>query len=141
LCKIDINTQTLEYAGAHRPLYYVDVHKPETEEALEELKGDKMPVGGGQYKNRGAFTTHKRQYQQGDMIVMFSDGLPDQFGGPDNRKFSPKRIRDIIKANINVPMTELNNALEKELRVWMKLDDEKNAIKQTDDILMIGIRF
>lgn len=141
LCKIDINTQTLEYAGAHRPLYYVDTHKPETEEALEEVKGDKMPVGGGQYKNRGAFTTHKRQYQQGDMIVMFSDGLPDQFGGPDNRKFSPKRIRDLIKANINVPMMELNNAIENELRVWMKLDDEKNAIKQTDDILMIGIRF
>ncbi|MDW8296442.1 MAG: SpoIIE family protein phosphatase, partial [Raineya sp.] len=141
LCKINFDTKTLEYAGAHRPLYYVDTHKPEIEDPLEEIKGDKMPVGGGQYKNRGAFTNHERPYQEGDMIVLFSDGLPDQFGGPDNRKFSPKRIRDIIKANLNAPMITLNDALENELRMWMRLDDEKNATKQTDDILVIGIRF
>lgn len=141
LCKINFDTKILEYAGAHRPLYYVDTHKPEIEDPLEEIKGDKMPVGGGQYKNRGAFANHERPYQEGDMIVIFSDGLPDQFGGPDNRKFSPKRIRDIIKANLNVPMMALNDALENELKIWMRLDDEKNATKQTDDILVIGIRF
>lgn len=141
LCKIHFDTPLLEYAGAHRPLYYVDTHRPETEDPLEEIKGDKMPVGGGQYKNRGAFTNHQRSYQKGDVIVIFSDGLPDQFGGPDNRKFSPKRIRDIVKANLNLPMIKLHDILENELRMWMRLDDEKNAIKQTDDILVIGIRF
>lgn len=141
LCKINFDTKILEYAGAHRPLYYIDTHKPEIEDPLEEIKGDKMPVGGGQYKNRGAFANHERPYQEGDMVVIFSDGLPDQFGGPDNRKFSPKRIRDIIKANLNVPMMALNDALENELKIWMRLDDEKNATKQTDDILVIGIRF
>lgn len=141
LCKIDIPNQILEYAGAHRPLYYMDIHKPETEEVLDEIKGDKMPVGGGQYKNRGAFATHKREYKQGDMVLMFSDGLPDQFGGPDNRKFSPKRIRDILKNNVNTPMMGVNDAIENELKVWMKFDGRDYVIKQTDDILVIGIRF
>jgi len=141
-CKVIFESKTLQYAGAHRPLYYVDIHKSELEDPMEEIKGDKMPVGGGQYKNRGAFVTHTRHYQEGDMIVLFSDGLPDQFGGPDNRKFSPKRIRDIIKANLTVPMMQLNDAIEEELKVWMKMGiPGVEPIKQTDDILVIGIRF
>ena len=142
LCKVIFESKTMQYSGAHRPLYYIDTHKSEIEEPLEEIKGDKMPVGGGQYKNRGAFVTHSRQYQEGDMMVLFSDGLPDQFGGPDNRKFSPKRIRDIIKANLTVPMIQLNDAIEEELKVWMRIGvPGVDPVKQTDDILVIGVRF
>lgn len=142
LCKVIFENKTMQYAGAHRPLYYIDTHKSEIEDPLEEIKGDKMPVGGGQYKNRGAFVTHTRQYQEGDMMVLFSDGLPDQFGGPDNRKFSPKRIRDIIKANLTVPMIQLNDAIEEELKIWMRMNvPGAEPVKQTDDILVIGIRF
>ncbi|GAB4131816.1 MAG: hypothetical protein OHK0045_15090 [Raineya sp.] len=142
LCKIIFESKTMQYAGAHRPLYYVDTHKSEIEEPLEEIKGDKMPVGGGQYKNRGAFVTHTRQYQEGDMIVLFSDGLPDQFGGPDNRKFSPKRLRDLIRANLTVPMMQINDAIEEELKIWMRMNlPGVEPVKQTDDILIIGVRF
>ncbi|MDX1904785.1 MAG: PAS domain S-box protein [Thermonemataceae bacterium] len=141
LCKISLETAVMEYSGAHRPLYYVDVSKNDIEDALEEVKGDKMPVGGGQYKNRGAFANYKREYKKGDFILMFSDGLPDQFGGPDNRKFSPRRIRDIIKSNIKSPMMKIDQAIEEELNIWMKFDGRKYEVKQTDDILVIGIRF
>ena len=142
LCKVIFESKTMQYSGAHRPLYYIDTHKSEIEEPLEEIKGDKMPVGGGQYKNRGAFVTHSRQYQEGDMMVLFSDGLPDQFGGPDNRKFSPKRIRDLIRANLTVPMMQINDAIEEELRIWMRMNvPGVDPVKQTDDILVIGVRF
>lgn len=141
-CKVIFESKTVQYAGAHRPMYYVDTHKSEIEDPLEEIKGDKMPVGGGQYKNRGAFVTHSRQYQEGDMIFLFSDGLPDQFGGPDNRKFSPKRIRDLIKANLTVPMMQINDVIEEELRMWMRINvPGAEPVKQTDDILVIGVRF
>lgn len=142
LCKVIFESKTMQYSGAHRPLYYIDTHKSEIEEPLEEIKGDKMPVGGGQYKNRGAFVTHSRQYQEGDMMVLFSDGLPDQFGGPDNRKFSPKRIRDLIRANLTVPMMQINDAIEEELKIWMRMNvPGVDPVKQTDDILVIGVRF
>jgi serine phosphatase RsbU (regulator of sigma subunit) len=136
LCKIDLTNNTLEYAGAHRPLYYVDINKNSVD-SLDEIKGDKFPIGGAQYRNRTEFTNTLIQYNKGDMVFLFSDGLPDQFGGPDNRKFSPKRIRDTIKINQNEKMSDISLAIEKELVTWMKGDD----IKQTDDILMIGIRF
>ena len=132
-CKINLDTKELEFAGAHRPLYFVN---GETNE-LEEYKGDKFPIGGGQYRNRTKFTNTVIKFRENDTMYMFSDGLPDQFGGDDNRKFSPKRIRDIVKMDASVPIEKIEENLDKQLSDWMK-DGE---IKQTDDILMIAIRF
>ena len=132
-CKINLDTNELEFAGAHRPLYFVN---GETNE-LEEYKGDKFPIGGGQYRNRTKFTNTVIKFNKNDTMYMFSDGLPDQFGGDDNRKFSPKRIRDIVKMDASVPMEKIEENLDRELTHWMK----DGQIKQTDDILMIAIRF
>jgi PAS domain S-box-containing protein len=133
LAKINVEQQLLEYAGAHRPLYYLNAENGE----LDEIKGNKFPIGGAQYRNRTNFDNFSIQYKPGDIALLFSDGLPDQFGGPDNRKFSPKRIRDILKNSLNVPMTQVDISMNQELNEWMK----GGEVKQTDDILVIGIRF
>jgi PAS domain S-box-containing protein len=130
LCKINVKTQTLSYAGAHRPLYYL----PEGGH-IEELKGDKYPIGGAQYKNRSEFNNIVVSYKPGDAFFIFSDGFPDQFGGPENRKFSPRRIRDIILKHKHEPVDNINNALEQALQAW------QGDNKQTDDILLIGVKF
>ncbi len=129
LCKINLKTNTLQYSGAHRPLYFVH------DNALTEVKGDKFPIGGGQYKGRTNFVTTTINLSQGDSVFFFSDGFPDQFGGDDNRKFSPKRIRDIITANLNQTMPEIHHTFDVEFEKW------RGDTKQTDDVLMIGIRF
>jgi PAS domain S-box-containing protein len=129
LCKINLKTNTLQYAGAHRPLYYL--HGGE----LTEVKGDKFPIGGGQYKSRTNFTTNTLSLSSGDAVYFCSDGFPDQFGGPDNRKFSPKRIREIIIENAQSDIDTVNRVFDQEFEAW------KGNEKQTDDVLMIGIKF
>jgi serine phosphatase RsbU (regulator of sigma subunit) len=129
LCKINLKTNILEYAGAHRPLYYLKNGE------LNEVKGDKFPIGGGQYKTRSNFTTTTLDLSTGDAVYFCSDGFPDQFGGPDNRKFSPKRIRDIIQNNTGASMQQIHQVFDQEFEAW------KGNEKQTDDVLMIGIRF
>ncbi|MGD1842600.1 MAG: PAS domain S-box protein, partial [Thermonemataceae bacterium] len=133
LCKVDLKAKQLEYAGAHRPLYYLHLDKAE----LEEVKGNKFPIGGAQYRNRTNFDNITIQYKEGDFALLFSDGLPDQFGGPDNRKFSPKRIREIMKSHLNATMSDLNRTFEDQLSDWTK----GGEVKQIDDILAIGIKF
>jgi PAS domain S-box-containing protein len=128
-CKINKKTGVVEYAGAHRPLYYLRNGE------LNEIKGDKFPIGGGQYKNRVNFTNTVIEYQPGDTIVFCSDGFPDQFGGADNRKFGPKRIREILTENASENMQAINNIYDEKFEEW------KGDGKQTDDVLMIGIRF
>lgn len=134
LCKINRKEKTLEYAGAHRPLYFVP---EDTEKPLHQIKGDRMPIGGGERyrKKRTEFKTTRLEYQEGDAVYIFSDGLPDQFGGPDNRKFSPHRIRELIELHRTENMPEIREKFEEVLSKW------KADFKQTDDILLIGIKF
>lgn len=129
LCRINLKTNTLQYSGAHRPLYFLH------EGQLTEIKGDKFPIGGGQYKDRTSFVTTTIRFTAGDSAFFCSDGFPDQFGGPDDRKFSPKRIRDIITANQHMTMGQMHGTFDFEFENW------RGTTKQTDDVLMIGIGF
>lgn len=127
LCRINLKTKIVEYAGAHRPLYFIN------NGALEEYKGDKWAIGGGVYKNQTNFTHHQVQYKKGDSVYIFSDGLPDQFGGPMDRKFGPQRIKDIVLANHH-DMKLSHSTLVSEFDKW------KEGQKQMDDVLLIGIK-
>ena len=81
LCRVNTETRALEYAGAHRPLYIMKGG------AMEEIKGNKFPIGGGIFKNQTNFTTTRVELSQGDSFYFSSDGFPDQFGGSEVRKF------------------------------------------------------
>ncbi|MDQ3393075.1 MAG: serine/threonine-protein phosphatase, partial [Bacteroidota bacterium] len=129
LCKINLKKGEVEYAGAHRSLYYV--HDGE----LTEFKGNKFPIGGGIYKNQTNFTNNKIKFSKGDSIFFCSDGFPDQFGGPDIRKFGPQRLRELILSNLNEKMEKVHEVIDTEWGNW------KGEGKQTDDVLLIGVKF
>jgi PAS domain S-box-containing protein len=129
LCKINLKDRTVEYAGAHRPLYYM------SEGELTEIKGDRFPIGGGTFKNQTDFTSTKIEIKPGDAVYYCSDGFPDQFGGPDNRKFGPRRLREIITSQSSNSMPVQKLVFEEAWMEWM------GETKQTDDMLLIGIRF
>ncbi|MBS1637558.1 MAG: SpoIIE family protein phosphatase [Bacteroidetes bacterium] len=118
------------FASAHRPLFII------RNKELIEFKGDKFPIGGTQYdKKRVPFTTTSFSYEKGDLALIFSDGLPDQIGGPDRRKFMTSRIADIAIKHAESTIGELELAYEKAIEEWMSHE------KQVDDILLIGIKF
>lgn len=129
LCKIDLKNKKVSYAGAHRSLYFMNGDE------LEEIKGNKFPIGGGIYKNQTKFTCSTIDVKKNDSIFFCSDGFPDQFGGPDNRKYGPKRLRESIVKYHKKSMTEINQNIDREWTEWM--GDQK----QTDDVLLIGVRF
>jgi PAS domain S-box-containing protein len=129
LCKINMQSGEVEYAGAHRPLYIMKGG------AMEEVKGNKFPIGGGIFKNQTNFTNTKIQLSKGDSIYFSSDGFPDQFGGPEGRKLGPKRVREIIEQVHRLPMEEAVKIFDQEWEGW------RGEHKQTDDVLLIGIKF
>jgi PAS domain S-box-containing protein len=129
LCKINLTAGEVEYAGAHRPLYIMK------NGAMEEIKGNKFPIGGGIFKNQTNFTNTKVKLGKGDSIYFSSDGFPDQFGGTEGRKFGPKKTREIIEQVHKMSMTDAMNVFEREWETW------RGDTKQTDDVLLIGIKF
>ncbi|MCW5909489.1 MAG: PAS domain S-box protein [Cyclobacteriaceae bacterium] len=129
LCRINTKTKTLEYAGAHRPLYVMKNN------VLEEIKGNKFPIGGGVYKNQTKFTTTQVKLNAGDSVYFSSDGYPDQFGGADGRKFGSKRMRELAERIHHLPAHLAMEAFDLEWEEW------RGTQKQTDDVLLIGIKF
>ena len=65
---------------------------------------------------------------------MFSDGYPDQFGGPRNKKFMTKRMKNLLLENSHKPMKEQEGILETTIEKW------RGKEMQIDDIVVIGIR-
>jgi PAS domain S-box-containing protein len=128
LCRINTEHKTVEYAGAHRALYFMK------DGVMDEIKGNKFPIGGGIYKNQTNFTTTKLELSKGDSFYFSSDGFPDQFGGPEERKFGPKKTREIIARVHTKPMAEAALVFDAEWEAW------KGDQKQTDDVLLIGIK-
>ena len=127
--QIDKENSIINYAGAHRPLYLV------RDGELIEYKGDRKAIGGIPHRKKAEvnFTNHRIEYKKGDRIYFFSDGLPDQIGGPEKKKYTAKRIREIVVDNNNYSMKQLHNIFEADYLEW------KDEYKQIDDILLLGI--
>jgi len=146
LCALDIKTNMLEYSGANNPLYLVRsakhpfTYKDEkycaiTENqdfSLYEIKANRQPIGA--YIHRESFTNHSIQLMAGDSIYIFSDGFPDQFGGPTGRKFKYKPFKELLLSIQEFDMVAQRKLLDKAIEDW------KGSYEQVDDICVIGVR-
>jgi serine phosphatase RsbU (regulator of sigma subunit) len=128
LIVIDPATDVLEFAGAHNSLYIV------RDNELIELKADKMNIG--TYKQNRSFTNQFIELKKGDMIYLFTDGFPDQIGGPNRKKFYYQPFKDLLIAISSLKPDEQKIKLEAAHTAWM---GEKRD--QTDDILIMGIHY
>ncbi len=131
LCKINYNKKELQYAAAHRPLYYVSGGD------VEQYKGNTKAIGGipPRRGEEDEFTNYVINYKPGDRIYFFSDGLPDQIGGDSGRKYQARRIRDAVLKYHNTAMEEVEKFFKEDFKDW------KGDQKQIDDVLLIGIEF
>ncbi len=73
------------------------------------------------------------KYAQHDAFYFFSDGITDQFGGPNSKKLMKKGLLDFLDRNISKTLLEKEIELEIFLRKW------QNKTEQTDDMIFIGI--
>jgi PAS domain S-box-containing protein len=130
-CKINLKSREIHYSGAHRPLYLLRNGE------LMEFKGDRKAIGGipNRKKPESPFTNHIIPYLAGDKIFFYTDGMPDQLGGPETRKYSPGRIRNIILDNQGFTMNQYKQYFAQDFADWMQ------DTKQIDDVLLIGIEF
>ncbi len=129
LVKIDLESNELQYSGAHNPLYYL------TEGEFIEYKGSRKGIGGIPLakKKEKDFENHVIKYKKGDKFFIFSDGYPDQVGGENGRKYQSKRMRELIERDATESMAHHAQEFSNQFYEWM------GEFKQVDDVLLIGI--
>ena len=158
---IDHKTRLLQFSGANNPFYLIKnnpsklfktqtgdhevSYLPGGEEAfampflensnhyLMEIKGDKMPIGIHTDPN-SFFTNNMVQIEAGDTFYIFSDGFADQFGGPKNKKFKYKPMKNLLLSIQDKTMSEQKEILLDAFVEW------KGDYFQIDDVLLIGMR-
>jgi len=126
ICAINHTTLTAHFSGAYQPLIIIKNGE------IIEYKADKMPIGYHLRKN-DMFTYQEIQLQLGDRLYMYSDGYIDQFGGKNDRRFTSRRLREVLSKMQNLSMQEQKIHLTKTLKTWME------GHEQVDDILVFGI--
>ena len=127
LCVIDFENMKMQFAGARNPLYIIRNNE------LIIVKADKMPIG-IYLAEKKSFTNHTMKIHKNDCYYMFSDGFIDQFGGKENKRYTSKQFKDLLREIHKKPMPEQKTILNKTLTNWM--DDEE----QIDDITIVGFR-
>jgi serine phosphatase RsbU (regulator of sigma subunit)/Tfp pilus assembly protein PilF len=130
ICKIDYPTQTISFAGAKRPLIYIQDNQ------LHEIKGNNISIGdsGDTTALPVDFTPHIIKYKKGDVFYLYSDGYPDQFGGDKNKKYMTRRFKELIFGLYKMPMAHQLQIIDEEITNW------KGNHEQTDDMLVIGFK-
>ncbi len=126
-CTLDREKQVLEFAGAFHTLYLIRENK------LLEFKGDRVSVGLGESEGGESFTNHVIPLQEHDKLYLFTDGFPDQFGGPGGKKYMYRRFRHLLLSVHELPMERQKQILYESFVFW------KGDYRQVDDILIMGM--
>jgi two-component system, sensor histidine kinase LadS len=144
----------VEYAGAMNPLWLCD-----DKGQLHEIKANKRPIGGSLFheENDRVFgkhliclqsptTSYKPEISAQNLLgelhlqtthctfYLSTDGYQDQFGGTQNKKFMPRRLRELLVKLQDQPMERQKQSLENNFTAWL------GSNEQIDDVLLLGLK-
>lgn len=136
IASINLHTRECLWAGASNPLWIVKANPNLHADDVVEIKPDLMPVA--THIRMDAFSTHQLQLEKGDRLYFFSDGYPDQFGGPNGKKFNMhSAFKRLIAETAKLPMQEQGQELETVFDTWVNY--RGRGFEQIDDVTVLGI--
>ncbi|ANQ51946.1 SpoIIE family protein phosphatase [Flammeovirga sp. MY04] len=127
-CCIDHSTNELHFSGAFISLWIL------RDKNVIEIKGDRHPIGFSHVK-KDFFNETSIKLEENDRLFCFTDGIIDQFGGKYNKKYTKKKLRNLI-CNLSDASLEVQcKVIKSEINIW------KGDKEQTDDILFAGFQY
>jgi len=118
--------EQLRYCGAKMDLLKV------VDGTLDRYKSNKRPLGEQFEFERNYITEVIELPKQTARFYLFSDGITDLFGGPKNKKFKFKNLKDLLEEVDPISMKESKKKIEQRLSNWA------GTHEPLDDMLLIG---
>jgi len=146
-CEYDEQSQKLNYASAKRPIILIRNNKKDLE--INNIQQVPATVGDDNslYNLNGSrneisidheiedFELQYLTISPGDTIYLYTDGYTDQIGGYKNKRFTKKQFYD------NLLSIQKKNMSAQKMELYNLYADWSLNFEQTDDILILGIRF
>lgn len=145
LAILNKNNRELHFAGANNPVYIIRDKKIPGGKELEpylstegedyqlyEIKGDKQPIG--VHWEETSFRTHSIVLREDDTFYLFSDGVVDQYGGPNRKKYKSLNFKRLLLSIQKESMQKQGQIVENTFETW------KGDIEQIDDVSVIGVK-
>ncbi len=131
LCRIDIKTNQIVFAGANQSLYYYN-----NSLGFMVFKGNRVGIGGYYSKNRlvKEFTQEIIKYESGDYIYFTSDGYYSQFHHTTGKMIMKSRFIKLLEDVSKKTFNEQQKHIDKYFVDW------KGNEEQIDDVMVIGIQ-
>ncbi len=145
ICVYHHGSNKLFFAGANNPLWIITQNPPKNSQDVKstvstsdgyliEIAPDKMPIG-KLFSVPPPFSTKEIELNKGDVIISFSDGFADQFGGAHDKKFKYKSFKELMLEIQKKPFVQHTEILEEAFENW------KGTHEQTDDVCVVLISF
>ena len=128
LCRIDTKNMEVQFSGANLGLIQV------SDGNYTVHKGSKCSVGSVQPHVFAPPTAQNIKVKKGDTFYMHSDGIVDQFGGIEGKKFKSSGLKTLALQLNSSTMEEQCIQFNKEFAAW------KGDLAQVDDVCVIGFR-
>ncbi|MBN8701548.1 MAG: tetratricopeptide repeat protein [Bacteroidetes bacterium] len=129
LCKFNKTTKILTLSGAMNPAYFI------SDNIFKEYKTSKTQIGYHKQKDASEYQDVEIPVKRGDCLYLLSDGFADQFGGPKNKKYKYAPLKELLLSIHSQKMNAQKQLLHNTFLSWKKEEE------QTDDVLLMGIRF
>lgn len=128
MIKLDKKKKSLTYSGAKSPVYLV------RNKELTILQPTKKSIGIVDTEKQVNYVNQTLELLPNDIIYLFSDGYPDQKGGPNKKKFYYPPFQQLLCEISQKPCDEQLSILDKTITEWI------GNSEQIDDIMVIGIK-
>lgn len=130
ICTINFASGIVQCGAAMQKIYFVS-----QKNGLTVIEGDIFSIGElFSILKKPNFNTVSLEYEPGDMLYMFSDGITDQFGGKKREKYQESRFRELIASVASYPAHK-----QKEI-IYQTFDEWKTNESQLDDVMVLGFR-
>lgn len=131
---LDAETKTLKFAGAKSNLFLI------RDGQAILYRGTRMGIyAENDGPTAGTPNPHFDQDEialnSGDQLYLYSDGITDQFGGPQNKKLGRRRLGEILLKASTAPFLDRQKNIQNELLIW------KGSHYKIDDATLVGFEF
>lgn len=128
LIMIDKGNEVVKFVSAHQSVFVVEDNQ------ISEWKGERRGLGPAYKSILDDFTVKELKVKKGSWIYGYSDGVTDQFGGLNDKKFSKRRLQEMLLTVTGLPSDEQEEVILKTISDW------KGNRPQTDDIILVGVQ-